>query len=215
MTKCEIVLQNVKMSDVLARYGFYVKKNRNLNCPLHNDKNPSAVISKDDKWLHCYSCQKNVNVIDFVAEKEHCNRSMALKILNDMFSLGLDGKLSDEQKLEMEIKKRAEEKRKLREKNRKEFEEITLNAIIARLKYWEKQQKKNHPTRGQVKKNTWTAESQNAFFQAIKNQHWLNWLYDRLCGFNQYDFGCEFDFVYGTDSKELLRQVYKNNLKIV
>lgn len=45
-----------------------LQKRGNIRCPFHEDKHPSASI-KNNK-LHCFSCGRTWNPIDFVMEKE-------------------------------------------------------------------------------------------------------------------------------------------------
>jgi len=48
-----------------------VPEKGNIKCPFHEDKHPSASL-KNNK-LHCFSCNKTWNPIDYVMEKEGLN----------------------------------------------------------------------------------------------------------------------------------------------
>ncbi|NCD06400.1 MAG: hypothetical protein EOL97_09790 [Spirochaetia bacterium] len=214
MTKCEIILQQVKMSDLLERYGIYPKQNKKYYCIFHNDHNPSATISKEDKWFKCWSCGVNVNVIDFVAKKENCDRSTAIKIINGMFNLGLDGELTLQQKEELRKKKEETERQRKRKEWWRKFIISKLCEISDWLRVWEQVERETHPTRGEIKNNAWKEKNEDLFFQSLKQQHWLNWLYDRVCN-NDNDLCGEYDYLYGFTNKEVLNNLYLKKIEII
>lgn len=79
------VFESVKTA-VTARqaaeyYGLTVNKNGMALCPFHHDKNPSMKI---DKRYHCFACQADGDVIDFVANYFGISvKDAALKLAND------------------------------------------------------------------------------------------------------------------------------------
>lgn len=55
--------------------------NFRANCPFHNEKTPSFMVSREKQIWHCFGCGKGGSVIDFVMEMEGVSFIEALKIL--------------------------------------------------------------------------------------------------------------------------------------
>lgn len=60
----EAVKQSVTTRQAAEYYGIKVNKNGMCVCPFHNDKNPSMKV---DRRFHCFGCQADGDVIDFVS----------------------------------------------------------------------------------------------------------------------------------------------------
>ena len=70
-------------------YGIKVNRNGMAVCPFHNDKNPSMKV---DKRFHCFACQADGDVIDFVSRL--CGlpcKEAAMKLADD-FGISYDSK---------------------------------------------------------------------------------------------------------------------------
>ena len=203
MTKCEYIRENVSMRELLEKYGFTLTRKGFMNCCFHNEKTPSACVSKDDRWFRCFGCGVAYNTIDFVANYENCTRKVAIDKIDQMFGLGLGNDLTPQQKLELsESKKRNQLAKEKQERERRE-EILVLNKIINELRMWEQVQKDTHPTRGDIKYNTWKYD--NLFFYSLKTQRWLNWLYDKICGFDHKE--CEYDYTNSYYKSELVKKI--------
>ena len=208
MTKCEYIRENVSMRELLDKYGFQFSRKNFMCCCFHNEKTPSACISKDDRWYKCYGCGVSYNVIDFVANYEKCSRNQAISKIDEMFGLGFGRELTAQQKKELkEAQKRNKLLKEQREQEKKD-EQLACDKIVKRLRMWEQVQKFTHPTRGQIKTNTW--ELSDLFFYSLKQQGWLNWLYDKICEFDHKE--CEYDFIILSDKKELIKMVLNNSM---
>ncbi len=59
------VKEVVSVKDAASFYGIKVNRNGMCICPFHNDRNPSMKV---DKRFHCFGCQENGDVIDFVSK---------------------------------------------------------------------------------------------------------------------------------------------------
>lgn len=208
MTKCEYIRENVSMRELLNKYGFQFSRKNFMCCCFHNEKTPSACISKDDRWYKCYGCGVSYNVIDFVANYEKCSRNQAISKIDEMFGLGFGRELTAQQKKELkEAQKRNKLLKEQREQEKKD-EQLACDKIVKRLRMWEQVQKFTHPTRGQIRTNTW--ELSDLFFYSLKQQGWLNWLYDKICEFDHKE--CEYDFIILSDKKELIKMVLNNSM---
>lgn len=209
MIDVKIMKQNVSMEDLLNKYGIY-RNRKNYLCPFHQDKNPSASIDKNG-WFHCFACGVNYDIIDFVANYEKCNRGNAIARINEMFNLGLDVKLTWKQRKELNDRQKMIRLLKEKQKREKIEEHLALNKIIKELRIWEQIEKDTHPTRAEIKNNTW--ENDNLFFYSLKRQKWLNWLYDKICEFEHKD--CEYDYMFLCDKRELVKKVLNDNIVLL
>lgn len=179
MTKCDIILNRVSMSELLNKYGFrFFQNKRQYVCPFHKDSNPSAVISKDGKWFHCFGCGINYNVIDFVANHDKCSRKMAIAKLNVMFDLCLDELMDKEQIREIQEKQRQVARELQRQNKIDKMKTNALRIISEKLDQWDNVRKSCHLTKGQYRSGDW--EFADLFFHSIKKIQELNDLYDEV-----------------------------------
>ena len=72
--------------NLLDNYGFKIVKmsldRYKIICPFHNDINPSIVIYQNQNRFHCYGCNKNGDIIDFVKDYEHVSTKEAVNKLS-------------------------------------------------------------------------------------------------------------------------------------
>jgi len=89
MTIAEIKLQ-LTIGQILDHYGIKVNKNKMVNCPFHDDKNPSMQVYPETNTVHCFSgnCKhtgKAIDQIDFILHMENltavgsCTKHEAIK----------------------------------------------------------------------------------------------------------------------------------------
>ena len=64
MNVFEAVKQSVTTRQAAEHYGILVGRNGMCVCPFHDDKNPSMKV---DRRFHCFGCQADGDVIDFVS----------------------------------------------------------------------------------------------------------------------------------------------------
>ena len=85
----EAVKPNISTRQAAEMYGIKVNRNGMAVCPFHNDKNPSMKV---DKRFHCFACQADGDVIDFVSRL--CGlpcKEAAMKLADD-FGISYDSR---------------------------------------------------------------------------------------------------------------------------
>lgn len=72
------------LSEVIKHYGYKADKQNRINCPFHDDKTPSMQLYWKTHTAFCFSANcklngKSIDVIDFILNKESCNKHQAIK----------------------------------------------------------------------------------------------------------------------------------------
>ena len=89
MNVFEAVKPNISTRQAAEMYGIKVNRHGMAICPFHNDKNPSMKV---DKRFHCFACQADGDVIDFVSRL--CGlpcKEAAMKLADD-FGISYDSR---------------------------------------------------------------------------------------------------------------------------
>ena len=89
MNLFEAVKQSVATRQAAERYGIRVGRNGMCVCPFHNDKNPSMKV---DRRFHCFGCQADGDVVDFVSRMEQTGPNEAALMLARDFSIPYEDK---------------------------------------------------------------------------------------------------------------------------
>ena len=89
MNVFEAVKQSVTTRQAAEHYGIRVNRNGMCVCPFHNDKNPSMKI---DRRFHCFGCQADGDVIDFVSRLHGTGTKEAALMLAQDFSVPYEDK---------------------------------------------------------------------------------------------------------------------------
>lgn len=87
MNVFEAVKPNISTRQAAEMYGIKVNRNGMAVCPFHNDKNPSMKV---DKRFHCFACQADGDVIDFVSRLFGLPCKEAAMKLADDFGISYD-----------------------------------------------------------------------------------------------------------------------------
>ena len=89
------VIEKIKLkADIVNVIGEFLplkKRGRNFicNCPFHNEKTPSFVVSQEKQIYHCFGCNASGNIFTFLMEHEHMTFTEALKYLADKYEVQL------------------------------------------------------------------------------------------------------------------------------
>ena len=205
------IKERVSMLDVLQLYGQYpVRGRNNYRCFAHQDNHPSAGLTKSGDKFHCFACNYTGNIFDVVQHFEKCDLKTAMRILDYKFNLGLYRQLTHKEKLELARQMKEREREREEKLWWGQYEKVVLADIIKELRMWEDIQRATHITRGEYRRGEW--EFAYLFFESLKQQDWLNWLYDAICGFDHPE--CEYDFVYPSDKRELLEKIKNGEITI-
>jgi len=101
MTIQEIKSQ-LTITQVLDHYGIKVNKNKIVNCPFHDDKNPSMQVYPETNTVHCFSgnCEqtgKAIDQIDFILYMEKCSKHEAITKAKKLIGVEIIEKVNQKQ----------------------------------------------------------------------------------------------------------------------
>ena len=210
----EEIKERVSMKDLLESYGIYPERGTNIyKCCFHNDAKPSANIVRGCQKFHCFAENKTWDVFDFVQDIERCDLKTAVKLLDERFNLGLLHELTHKEKIELARQRRERERQKAEKLAWERYEKIICSDIIKNLRLWEQAEKDTHLTRREYRLGTWSEKKSSLFFKALERQRWLNWLYERICGFSDKK-ECEYDYMYPSSKRKLLEMIKSNEIEI-
>ena len=195
----EIIMEMVDMHELLGKYGYQPVRGSNIyRCMFHNDSNPSANVIKSGKnknKFHCFTCNRSWSPVDFVCEIEGCKESKAIAILDDMFKLKLCDGVTDDDIVRLRLEREVLRKQNMRKRER---QKKMLANILDELAVWKQIEKDTHLTRREYRLGEWRCS--DAFFNALKMQEYLEWLYCVTAGLEPED--CIYNYINGDEYEE-------------
>lgn len=83
MDDIELIKSKINVVDLISEYLPLKKSGINFkaNCPFHQEKTPSFMVSPERQIWHCFGCQKGGDIFKFVMEKEGLDFKEALDML--------------------------------------------------------------------------------------------------------------------------------------
>ena len=128
MNLFETVKNSVTAREAAERYGLQVHRNGFCTCPFHDDHHPSMKV---DRRYHCFGCQADGDVIDFVGRLFNLlPKDAALKLASD-FHIRIDGLLP----LAVEPKRQTISEQEIR-KRQESYAFSELTAYREQLLHW-------------------------------------------------------------------------------
>lgn len=78
------IKEKLSILTVLDHYGIKPNRSKMINCPFHEDKNPSMQVYPETNTVFCFSgnCSKNgkaLDTIQFIQDKESCTKHQAIE----------------------------------------------------------------------------------------------------------------------------------------
>ena len=88
-------IEQLKGSGIVSVIERYIPLRKNganyiANCPFHNEKSPSFVVSEHKEIFKCFGCGKSGDVINFIQEYEKIDFNEALKRLSELTNIPLE-----------------------------------------------------------------------------------------------------------------------------
>lgn len=83
MDDLELIKQKINIVDLIQEYLLLKKAGINFkaNCPFHQEKTPSFMVSPERQIFKCFGCQKGGDIFKFLMEKEGMDFKEALEYL--------------------------------------------------------------------------------------------------------------------------------------
>lgn len=115
---------NLTIVDALEKYGVSLKQKGSDFfglCPFHNEKTPSFIVHPNTNKFHCFGCNEDGDMIDFVQKFFKCNFIDALKRISIDFNIHIDEQFSNE---EISNFRKQQIERDAQKKAKKEFDDF-------------------------------------------------------------------------------------------
>ncbi len=97
MDDVDLIKEKINIVDLISEY-LPLKKagvNFKANCPFHNEKTPSFVVSPERQIFKCFGCSKSGDIFTFLIEKEGMEFKEALEVLAKKAGIALQKRVDD------------------------------------------------------------------------------------------------------------------------
>ena len=97
MDDTELIKEKINIVDLISEYLPLKKSGVNFkaNCPFHNEKTPSFVVSPERQIWHCFGCGAGGDLFSFLMEKEGMEFKEALEMLAQKAGVILQRRIGD------------------------------------------------------------------------------------------------------------------------
>lgn len=186
----QAVKQSVTTRQAAERYGIRVGRNGMAVCPFHRDRNPSMKV---DRRFHCFGCQADGDVIDFVSRLNGVGLREAALVLIQDFSIPYENSIQLQYRNSYKPRQETEEQR-FKRLERQYFS--VMSDYYHLLRHWKTQYAPRQPD-----------EDWNPLFaEALQRESYMGYLLDILL------FGTLYDRVslmteYGKEVRKLERRM--------
>lgn len=115
MDDVELIKQKINIVDLISEYLTLKKSGINFkaNCPFHNEKTPSFVVSPERQIFKCFGCSASGDVFSFLMQKESMDFKESLELLAKKAGVALNigdrGKGKGEKERLFEVNLKAQE----------------------------------------------------------------------------------------------------------
>lgn len=164
MNVFEAVKEGVTTRQAAEMYGIRANRGGMARCPFHDDRNPSMKL---DKRFHCFGCQADGDVIDFVARLDGLGPKEAAEKLAADFGIRYDAKGKDPPQ-RASVRKKMLNIRKVREAQKRCFR--VLSDYYGLLVRWSEEY------RPQQEGEEWHP----LFVEALQKREYIGYLLDIL-----------------------------------
>lgn len=162
MSVFEAVKQQVTTRQAAEQYGISVNRHGMAVCPFHADKHPSMKV---DKRFHCFACQADGDVIDFVSRLFGISSKEAAVKLAEDFGVLYDSMQKSSVRSKLRV---ATAKQQYQQEERRYF--AVLADYFHRLRAWKQQYRPTHP------EDEWHP----LFVEALQRENYIEYLLDIL-----------------------------------
>lgn len=129
MRTSDEIKQDVKMVDVLARYGLKPNRAGFIHCPFHTgDKGASLKVYEND--YHCFGCGANGDIFDFVMRIDGVSFKDAFLSLGGEYERPTDKKSNGfKRRLQRYQREKEREQREMEEQRKRDKRNVTFALI--------------------------------------------------------------------------------------
>lgn len=215
MTKIEQIKGRVKIEEVLARYWSEPNRDGRYKCAFHNGKDYNMLVKNG--FAYCFVCNESADCVKLTSKIFNISIGQAIKKIDEDFNLGLCKPLTVQEKRKFAEEQQKRERERERKERMAQFENECIALLTEKLRVADEYigGKAFVGAVGSAEKYQYTDSPDfSMYMRAIERKRFLEWLYCVITGDSHYLVEEDFCLIYGTDKKNILRKVYKGEIKI-